>query len=312
MWISKEELQKLVEKRARGLFVSSRIELITQETETLKKHIQRLEYEKNELEVKNNQLHKDLIANIDFSNSYIDELSKQKVKFIEENKVLKAELLDLKEENKDLLELYSASKKVQESLIPKCQKLHDENVELKEKNSLLIFQQQFLEIDNQRLGVITKRNEALESELVKFNRIHDLLNSIPNPFKEVESLTKENKQLKEENASLNRTLEKGLDCINISLLEQVAKLERGNILLEHQISGLKKQLAVLTSEREKQKIKAYHYDMYRHALAEECVFNKNANIGSQRCAQCPNNRGCDDINHWVKCALMPNGKPKKQ
>ena len=158
---------------------------------------------------------------------------------------------------------------------------------------------------------LKKQNEALKEELVRCYRIHDLFNSMPEQFKELESLKEENKQLKEENEALTRCVEKGMDCINTSLLEQVSKLEGENRLLNHKLSSMKDQLSVLTNEREKQKIKAYHYDMYRHALAEECVFNKDVNIGSSRCSKCPNNRGCDDINHWVKCALIPNGKPKK-
>ena len=204
---------------------------------------------------------------------------------------------------------------------------------------------------------LKKQNEALKEELVRCYRIHDLFNSMPEQFKELESLKEENKQLKEENEALEvincklksqldelvdlsiknslaivsrgqklndenkqlkeenealtRCVEKGMDCIDISLLEQVSKLEGENRLLNHKLSSMKDQLSVLTNEREKQKVKAYHYDMYRNSLAEECVFNKDVNIGSSRCAKCPNNRGCDDINHWVKCALMPNGKPKK-
>ena len=158
---------------------------------------------------------------------------------------------------------------------------------------------------------LKKQNEALKEELVRCYRIHDLFNSMPEQFKELESLKEENKQLKEENEALTRCVEKGMDCIDISLLEQVSKLEGENRLLNHKLSSMKDQLSVLTNEREKQKVKAYHYDMYRNSLAEECVFNKDVNIGSSRCSKCPNNRGCDDINHWVKCALMPNGKPKK-
>lgn len=187
-------------------------------------------------------------------------------------------------------------------------KLKDGNRSLQVENGMLITKiNDYMYAYND----LKKQNEALKEELVRCYRIHDLFNSMPEQFKELESLKEENKQLKEENEALTRCVEKGMDCIDISLLEQVSKLEGENRLLNHKLSSMKDQLSVLTNEREKQKIKAYHYDMYRHALAEECVFNKDVNIGSSRCSKCPNNRGCDDINHWVKCALMPNGKPKK-
>ena len=144
---------------------------------------------------------------------------------------------------------------------------------------------------------LKKQNEALKEELVRCYRIHDLFNSMPEQFKELESLKdenkkrkeqieflkkeynelrelwcatdkvnrifetklhelikgdkpmyadwfvdekiKENKQLKEENALLKGAVEKGFDCINTSLLEQVSKLEGENVLLNHKLSSVK-------------------------------------------------------------------------
>lgn len=45
---------------------------------------------------------------------------------------------------------------------------------------------------------LKKQNEALKEELVRCYRIHDLFNSMPDKFKELESLKEENKKRKEQ------------------------------------------------------------------------------------------------------------------
>lgn len=173
MWISKKELQKLVEKRSRSLFVSNRIDLITKETDTLKKYIQRLEYEKNEL-------HK-YSANVISINSKLraelnelkelKELKEENDKFKKANDSLYKRVYDLshkrdnlerqiemlEDDKEKLKELYVATRKVQESLIPKYQKLHSENEVLIKENE---------ELKNKELKDIEKICDGVNSELL--------------------------------------------------------------------------------------------------------------------------------------------------
>ncbi len=260
-------------------------------------------YAYNDLKKQNEALKEELVRCYrihDLFNS-MPEQFKELESLKEENKKRKEQIEFLKKEYNELRELWCATDKVN--------RIYENKLHELMKGDKPLYADWFVDEKIKENKEFKAENESLKSKL---NELVDL--SIKNSLAIVsrcQKLNDENKQLKEENEALTRCVEKGMDCIDTSLLEQVSKLEGENRLLNHKLSSMKDQLSVLTNEREKQKIKAYHYDMYRNSLAEECVFNKDVNIGSSRCSECPNNRGCDDINHWVKCALIPSGKPKK-
>lgn len=167
MWISKEELQKLVEKKAKDLCISNRIEFITKERELSKRYIQRLEHEKNELSkyrVKVVSINSGLRAEL-------NELKEENDKFKKANDSLYKRVSDLSErrddlerqiemledDKKELQELYVATRKVHESLIPKCQKLHSENEVLIKENE---------ELKNKELKDTEKICDGINDELL--------------------------------------------------------------------------------------------------------------------------------------------------
>ena len=146
---------------------------------------------------------------------------------------------------------------------------------------------------------LTNANNQLKEELASNNRVFELLNISPITLTEIKSLKEENTQLKEENDYLRRVLNIRKIHINISTVADMDKNQ--------------------SKQSKEPKIKAYHFkmDADNHCL-DSCPHkrikvsneSKRIGIGSNFCEQCDSNKGFDLNNRWVKCALMPNGKPK--
>ena len=94
--------------------------------------------------------------------------------------------------------------------------------------------------------------------------------------------------------------------------ERITSLKMQNKSLMEQIADLKMQLEKNEEKKEEKKIKKCYYKIVDFYCVDRCPSDENIGIGSTSCNSCKNNIGHDDDEKWIKCALMPEGKPIKK